>query len=273
MQLGQARRWRSNRLRSRAGERALEVVAHQLHHLLADQVVTSSQQHHHRPLVAEFGLERGAQAAAAPVEQHPLVALGDARAPRTRPRWTVPRRRGARPRPAGGPAGRRGRRAGPGPTVAATSRSSTSASHGATGSAQAPERVEPVGARPPARWGRTVTWRCSRTPEVRARLTRMRKSQVLNDERPSKRSTPRTTPIQVSWTTSSATASLGTKVRATRSSEPLVAGDEGRRTPPRRRPGAGRAASSSDSMGCTVGRRPARRVRDAPARRGHGGGR
>ena len=38
----------------------------------------------------------------------------------------------------------------------------------------------------------------------------MRKIQVFSDERPSKPSSPRITAIQVSWTTSSATARLGT---------------------------------------------------------------
>jgi hypothetical protein len=45
----------------------------------------------------------------------------------------------------------------------------------------------------------------------------MRKSHVFSDDRPSKRSSPRSTPSHVSWTTSSATAWLGTYIRATRS--------------------------------------------------------
>ena len=43
-------------------------------------------------------------------------------------------------------------------------------------------------------------------------------SQVLNDDRPSKRSTPRTTASHVSCTTSSATERLATTVPARRSS-------------------------------------------------------
>ena len=39
---------------------------------------------------------------------------------------------------------------------------------------------------------------CSAEPAERARLTRMLNSQVLNDDRPSKRSIPRTTPSHVS---------------------------------------------------------------------------
>ena len=59
--------------------------------------------------------------------------------------------------------------------------------------------------------------RRSRSPVVLARLTRMRNSQVRNEERSSKPPMPRTTPIQVSWTTSSATARLGTNEEASRS--------------------------------------------------------
>ena len=51
-------------------------------------------------------------------------------------------------------------------------------------------------------------------------LIRMRKIQVLRDERPSKSSSPRITPNQVSWTTSSAADGVCTNVRATRRSAP-----------------------------------------------------
>jgi hypothetical protein len=50
-----------------------------------------------------------------------------------------------------------------------------------------------------------------------ARLATIRSSQVLNDERPWKRSMPRTTASHDSCTTSSATASVRTYMRATRS--------------------------------------------------------
>ena len=60
----------------------------------------------------------------------------------------------------------------------------------------------------------TGTLRCSLLPVVLARFTRMRNSQVLSDERPSKFSSPRNTASQVSWTTSSATARLGTNEAA-----------------------------------------------------------
>ena len=56
----------------------------------------------------------------------------------------------------------------------------------------------------------TATLRRSRLPAVLAWLIRMRNSHVRTDERPSKPSSPRSTPTQVSWTTSSATARLGT---------------------------------------------------------------
>jgi hypothetical protein len=54
------------------------------------------------------------------------------------------------------------------------------------------------------------TERASRVARVFATLTAMRKIQVFSDERPSKRSMPRSTPTQASWTTSSATARLRT---------------------------------------------------------------
>ena len=52
--------------------------------------------------------------------------------------------------------------------------------------------------------------RCSLVPVVRARLTRMVNTQVRSDDRPSNPLRPRKTASQVSWTTSSATARLGT---------------------------------------------------------------
>ena len=84
------------------------------------------------------------------------------------------------------------------------------------GSAQPPS--------PPNRDGSTAgsgsatgTLRCSLLPVLLARFTRMRNSQVFSDERPSKFSRPRSTASQVSWTTSSATARLGTNEAASRS--------------------------------------------------------
>jgi hypothetical protein len=62
------------------------------------------------------------------------------------------------------------------------------------------------------------TERRSRSPRVFAMFVRIRNIQVLSDERPSNRSIPFSTPIQVSCTTSSATAALGTYMRATRRS-------------------------------------------------------
>jgi len=56
----------------------------------------------------------------------------------------------------------------------------------------------------------TGTLRRSRAPVVLARFTRIRSSQVRNEERPSNPPSPRSTPSHVSWTTSSATATLGT---------------------------------------------------------------
>ena len=61
---------------------------------------------------------------------------------------------------------------------------------------------------------------------VFARLTRMRKTHVLSDERSSKESIPRSTPIHVSWTTSSATAAEPTNERASRYERRVEAVDE-----------------------------------------------
>jgi hypothetical protein len=63
----------------------------------------------------------------------------------------------------------------------------------------------------------TGTLRCSRVPVVRARLTKIRNSHVLSDDRPSNPSSPRSAASQVSCTTSSATARLGTNEAASRS--------------------------------------------------------
>src|SRR6266550_2618805 len=60
------------------------------------------------------------------------------------------------------------------------------------------------------------TLRLSRWPRVLAVLTRIRKIQVRNEDRPSNPSRPLRTPSHASWTTSSATVSLETYIRATR---------------------------------------------------------
>ena len=60
------------------------------------------------------------------------------------------------------------------------------------------------------------TLRLSRWPRVFAVLTRIRKIHVRSDERPSNPFKPRSTPSQASCTTSSATASVDTYIRATR---------------------------------------------------------
>ena len=73
------------------------------------------------------------------------------------------------------------------------------------------------GRRPPA--SRTGTLRPSRCPRVFAMFVRIRKIHVRNDDRPSNRSIPFSTPSQASCTTSSATACDDTYMRATRSIE------------------------------------------------------
>ena len=72
----------------------------------------------------------------------------------------------------------------------------------------------------------TATLLCSRTPVLIARLTRIRSSQVRNEERPAKPSIPRSTPIQVSCTTSSATAALETYERGQAQHCGVMARDE-----------------------------------------------
>ncbi len=67
------------------------------------------------------------------------------------------------------------------------------------------------------RGDRDGTLRFSRAPVVRARFTRMRNSHVFSDERPSKPPRPRSVASQVSCTTSSAIAWLGTNETASRS--------------------------------------------------------
>ena len=62
----------------------------------------------------------------------------------------------------------------------------------------------------PAASAANGTLRRSRGPARIATFVRMRKIQVLSEERPSKPSIPRITAIQVSCTASSATARLGT---------------------------------------------------------------
>ena len=144
MQLGQPRRWLSNRRRSDAGQRPFEVVGDQLDHLLAHQVVTASQQDHHRPLVgsSDSSADRSrlrprwsstrwlpsvmpehvadvlaGQSLDVP-EDHDLPLAGGS-SPRASPRVLD--------------------------QVAATRRSSASDSQALTGSAQAPAAVEPGG--------------------------------------------------------------------------------------------------------------------------------
>ena len=99
--------------------------------------------------------------------------------------------------------------------------------------------------------------RCgARAPAVvRARFRRMWKSQVLNEDRPSKRSTPRTTASQVSCTTSSATERLATTVSASRKQPRLVHGDAARRRRPPRPPGDGQQARLRRPRARTLPRR------------------
>ena len=99
----------------------------------------------------------------------------------------------------------------------ATMRSSASSVHGAGGDDHPPAALNRSGGTAGSSMRSVGVSRRSRTPAVRARLTTMRNSHVFSDDRPSNRSMPRTTPSQVSCTTSSATARLGTNVDASRS--------------------------------------------------------
>ena len=105
---------------------------------------------------------------------------------------------------------------------------------------------------------RTGSTRPSRCARVFAVLTRMRKTHVFNDERPSNRSRAPSTRSQVSCTTSSASARVGTKICATCSS------DECHSRTIRRNVSsspARSAATRSASVGST--RRPYRKARQA----------
>ena len=84
------------------------------------------------------------------------------------------------------------------------------------GSAQPPEASNRDGSTAGS-GSATGMLRCSRVPVFRAWFTRMANSQVLSDERPSNPPRPRNTASQVSWTTSSAMARLGTNEAASRS--------------------------------------------------------
>ena len=110
--------------------------------------------------------------------------------------------------------GQRGKEvAHPARSRSATSRSSTCSDHGAGGGDHAPEPSKRSSSSPP---GKDVV-RCSRPAVERARFRRVWNNHVVNDDRPSKRSTPRITASQVSSTTSSATERLTTTDSAQRS--------------------------------------------------------
>ena len=80
--------------------------------------------------------------------------------------------------------------------------------------------------------------RPSRWARVFAVLTRMRKTHVFSEERPSNRSSAPSTRSHVSCTTSSATARDGTKICATRSSDECHSRHDRGETSPRRPPAA-----------------------------------
>ena len=157
--------------------------------------------------------EHGAQLGTAAMQQDALVAVGD-----TEQRTDVGRPRGLRCRAARrlAAAARAGWEAAPGPVRRAARRrcarrpGPTTAPAGLAHAPLASKRSTTSSSGRPARRSRSAV-EC-------ARLSRIRNSQVLNDDRPSNRSTPRTTAIQVSWHTSSATARLPTVAVANRSS-------------------------------------------------------
>nr|WP_245972051.1 hypothetical protein [Solirubrobacter pauli] len=103
-------------------------------------------------------------------------------------------------------------------SVSAASRRSSGKAVG--GTPQAPSAVKRAGSTvgPPSSASNadSGTLRRSRSPRVRARLATIVAIQVFRLERPSKRSRPCRTPSHASCTTSSATAWLGTWLRAIR---------------------------------------------------------
>jgi hypothetical protein len=104
--------------------------------------------------------------------------------------------------------------------------------------------------------------RTSLRARVIAVLTRMRNTQVFSDDRPWKRSIPSITASQVSDTTSSAIARVGTRLAAIRSIDgPHASSSAANAASSPRRSAATTAASSSRSIGVAATRRryPTRR--------------
>ena len=243
VQPGHVVRWGSSR-RARRGQRALEVVRDQLDLLGAGEVVVegvrssvtwgssrsvSRTSSRYGGVVdrldrAEVGLDRGPDAAPRPVEQDPLVP-GRYRARRTPPPRSSPRCHAARSPCAAPSAARRWRRrsrrgsrprAGPPPASAsapahAQCPGNSARRRGGSGPGRPPARRCPPPRRAPrtARCGARATRRASPGSRGCGRST----SSATNGPRsvdPAHHAT------HVSWTTSSATARLGTYASATR---------------------------------------------------------
>src|SRR5712691_2063977 len=189
----------------RAAQRALQVVGDQLDGLLADEVTVTQEPHRTsrcsssnsclsrlRPRCSRTRWFPSVRASTAQTSSLLIPSMSRSS---TTSRW----REGSSPIQA------RMRSA----SLPASIRLSAASIQCSGGSAQPPS--------PPNRDGSTAgsgsatgTLRCSLLPVLLARFTRMRNSQVFSDERPSKFSRPRSAASQVSWTTSSATARLGT---------------------------------------------------------------
>ena len=98
--------------------------------------------------------------------------------------------------------------------------------------------------------------RRSRTARVLARLPTIRRTQVRSDERPSNRSSCRSTPTQASWTTSSATARLPTCTMASRSMGPCsrrTSSAKAASSPRRSRASSSRSSTEATEAGPAAG--------------------
>src|SRR6516162_8178467 len=202
----------------RTPERSLDVVGDQLDHLLANQITTESELH--RDPLEPSSVSRAWRSLPRPRCSSTrwlasLIASTSQTSalliPSTSRKSTTSRWRPGRPSIAA--------LSSP-PSFSASIRSSASSIQCSGGADHAPSGLKgDASTTGPA--SATGMVRCSRLPVVRARLTRMVNIHVRSDALPWKAGRPRSTASQVSWTTSSATARLGTNEAASRSMEPL----------------------------------------------------
>src|SRR6185369_13390544 len=213
--LGAVRAAGQVRLEPAAGPRAqivFEVVGDQLDGLLADEITTAQQLH--RTSLSSFSISclsrlrprcsrtRWFPSVRASTAQTSSLLIPSTSRSSTTSRWRAGRSSiQTRTCPA---------------SLPASIRRSAASIQCSGGSAQPPSPPNRVGSTAGS-GSATGTLRCSLLPVLRARFTRMRNSHVFSDDRPWKASRPRSAASQVSCTTSSATARLGTNDAASAS--------------------------------------------------------